>query len=163
MTRIDARQLNRLRTFALDEGWRRLRLFTSVTQQMKWLFEQAGCSSPLIAQLTENMYRYATGMPTVQASRFAIANAIAENDAALEIGNPQNLREACVESFPSPYQSFRPMQFCRCVDENLEPRLSRQEYRRYTRDYALLEEMTRTMPSGGRDYQIYQGVASCRQ
>jgi hypothetical protein len=162
-TRIDVQQLARMRAFILDESWRRMRLHASVIQQMKWLFEEKGCSSPVIAQLTENMYRYAMGMATVQASRFAITNASGEDDPALEIGSPQKLREGCVESFPRPYQSIEYMEFCRCVDGNLVTRLSRAEYRQYTRDYALLEEMTRNMPSGGRDYQIYQGVAACKR
>lgn len=139
-------------------------LYLGLRADARWLLSELGCRSAIVAQLAENLYRMATGAPTVQEAKFRVAGASAATDPEFAPGQPRSLKQACLEASSNggPYNELENGDSCRCISDQLTPLLTDTERRQFLADIDALWRfpLSRVGTHAG---DIYERVSSCKR
>lgn len=140
-------------------------LLMSTSEDIRRIFERENCSSPVLAQLEENLYRYATNMKPIQQSSYRINGAIKVTDELPSIKS-RTLAQACLSlnDYRSDY-----LRYCNCVEEKILNQTTQYQVDDFSRNYnkfrAYLDEIEQAIGYGEKhpDSKLYYAEQSCKR
>ncbi len=116
----------------VEVGWSKVTEIVGVAFAWKKFFDEHECASATVFQMRENMYRAATGQPSLQASGVPVANAAAETEPLVPAPQDMTIFDACYED-----NEYKKRAFCMCMDEQAQRVMRPEERKRYSADFSL--------------------------
>jgi len=115
-----------------EAGWNKVKEIVGVAFAWKKFFNEHECTSATLFQMRENMWRAATGQPSLQAAGIPVANAAAETEPLVPAPQDMTIFDACYED-----HEYKKREFCMCMDEQAQRVMRPEERRRYSADFSL--------------------------
>ncbi|MCG8043767.1 MAG: hypothetical protein JAY72_20440 [Candidatus Thiodiazotropha endolucinida] len=131
------------------------------------LYQKVSCGSPVLTQYEENLYRLATGQPSVQAAGFAIPGAKTASD-NITSDEERTITQSCIELDKSIYRDLR-RDYCKCVEKTVKQLSSKERVREIAANFRAFEddmaEVGKLINYGKRPSEttLYYETGQCKQ
>ena len=142
-----------------EVGWSKVKEIVGVAFAWKKFFNDHECTSATLFQMRENMWRAATGQPSLQAAGIPVANAAAETEPLVPAPEDRTIFDACHED-----HEYKERPFCMCMDEQAQRAMRPEERKRYSKDFSLFyKENVFPEKSGPGDprWRLHMLVQTC--
>ena len=106
----------------LEIGWSKVKEVVGLTYAWKKFFNEHECTSATLFQMRENMWRAATGQPSLQAAGVPVANAAAETEPLVPAPEDMTIFDGCYED-----HEYKKREFCMCMDEQAQRAIDRRQ------------------------------------
>ena len=139
-------------------------LLTSTSEDIRRIFEKENCSSPVLAQLEENLYRYAMNMKPIQQSSHRIKGAVNVTDEIPSI-KTRTLAQACLSL--NDYGS-RHLRYCNCLEKKIMDLTTQDQVEDFSQNYnkfrTYLDEIEQAIGYGQKHpySKFYYAEQSCK-
>lgn len=140
-------------------SWNKVKEVVGLAYAWKKFFNDHECTSATLFQMRENMWRAATGQPSLQAAGIPVPNAAAETEPLVPAPEDMTIFDACQED-----HEYKERPFCMCMDEQAQRVMRPEERKRYSKDFSLYyQENVFPEKSGPGDprWRLHMLVQTC--